>query len=62
MTLRLLTKHYLKFLSLTGACTGSSESIRVKMPHCSRSRVTAHCDSVTVYIQKYYRGNMILGI
>ena len=34
MSLNLLTEHHLEFLSLKGGCTGSSESTRVKMPHC----------------------------
>ena len=38
MTVRLLTKQYFEFLSLTGGCTGLSESIHVKMPHCWKSR------------------------
>ena len=42
MTLKLLTEHHLVFLSLKGGCTGSSESTHVKMPHCKKSRVTAH--------------------
>ena len=42
MSVRLLTEHYLEFLSLKGGCTGSSESILVKMPHCWKSHVTAH--------------------
>ena len=42
MTVKLLTKHHLEFLSLTGGCTGSSESTLVKMPHCWKSHVTAH--------------------
>ena len=33
MSVKLLTEHHLEFLSLTGACTGSSESPLVKMPH-----------------------------
>ena len=40
MTLKLLTEHDLEFLSLNGGCTGSSESIHVKMPHCWKSHVT----------------------
>ena len=31
MTVKLLTEHHLEFLSLTGGCTGSAESILVKM-------------------------------
>ena len=38
---KLLTKHYLEFLSLKGGCTGSSESTLVKMSHCWKSHVTA---------------------
>ena len=34
MTVKLLTKQYLEFLSLTEGYTGSSESTLVKMPHC----------------------------
>ena len=37
-----LTDQYLEFLSLTGGCTGSSESIHVNMPHCWKSHVAAH--------------------
>ena len=39
MTVKLLTEHHLQFLSLTGGCTGSSESIHVKMPSCWKSHV-----------------------
>ena len=42
MNIKLLTEHHLKFLSLKGGCTGSSESTLVKMPHCWKSHVTAH--------------------
>ena len=38
MTVELLTKHHLEFLSLKGGCKGS-ESILVKMPHCWKSHV-----------------------
>ena len=41
MTVKLLTEHHLQFLSLTGGYAGSSESTRVKMPHCWKSYVTA---------------------
>ena len=44
MTVKLLTKHHLGSLSLTGGCTGSSESTLVKMPHCGKSHVTAHIE------------------
>ena len=41
MILRLLTERHLEFASLKVGCTGSSESIRVKIPHCWKSHVTA---------------------
>ena len=37
MTVKLLTEHYLEFLSLKGGCKGSSESTLVKLPHCWKS-------------------------
>ena len=42
MSVRLLNEHNLEFLSLTGDCTGLSESALVKMPHCWKSHVAAH--------------------
>ena len=49
---KLLTEHYLEFLSLKGGCRGSSESTLVKMPHCWKSRVTAQfCFSVEANIE-----------
>ena len=47
MSVKLLTEHYLEFLSLKGGCTGSSESALVKMPHCWKSHVVAHIFSVS---------------
>ena len=41
MSVKLLTKHHLEFLSLKGICTSSSESTLVKMPHCWKSHVMA---------------------
>ena len=37
MSVKLLTEHHLEFLSVRGGCTGSSESIYVKIPHCWKS-------------------------
>ena len=34
MIVKLVTEQYLEFLSLKGGCTGLSESIHAKMPHC----------------------------
>ena len=42
MTVKLLTKHHLEFISLKGGRTGLSESTLVKMPHCWKSHVKAH--------------------
>ena len=42
MSVKLLTEHHLEFLSLEEGCTGSSVSTHVKMPHCWKSRFTAH--------------------
>ena len=59
MSIKLMTEHYLEFLSLKGGYTGSSESTLVKMPHCWKSRVTAqlqldyqnHLDLILLYLQ-----------
>ena len=40
MCVKLLIELNLVFLSLTGGCTGSSESTLVKMAHCWKSHVT----------------------
>ena len=42
MSVKLLTKHNLEFLSLKGECTGSPESTLLKIPHCWKSHVAAH--------------------
>ena len=42
MTGKLLTEHHLKFLSLKGGCTGSSESTLVEIPHGWKSHAAAH--------------------
>ena len=41
MTVKLLAQQHLECLSLKGSCTGSSESLLVKMPHCWKSHVAA---------------------
>ena len=38
MSVKLLTDHHLRFLSLKRGCTGLSESTHVKIPHCWKSR------------------------
>ena len=42
MSVKLLTKHLLEFLSLKRGCTCSSESTLVKMPNCWKSHVMAY--------------------
>ena len=42
MIVKLLTEHFLEFLSLKGDCRGLSKSTLVKMPHCWKSHVAAH--------------------
>ena len=42
MTVKLLTEHHLEFLSFKGGCTGSFESMLIKLPHCWKSHVPAH--------------------
>ena len=41
MIVKLLTERHLEFLSLTGGCTGSSESALVKNSNCWKSGATA---------------------
>ena len=58
MTVKLVTEHHLEFLSLTGGCTGSSESILVKMPHCWKPHVMAHYSIHDIFITfNDYMGN-----
>ena len=52
MSVKLLTKQHLEFVSLKGSCTGSSESTHVKMPHCWKSHVTARIISARTQKQK----------
>ena len=42
MSVKLLTKQNLEFLSLAGGCRSSFESTLAKMPHCRKSHATAH--------------------
>ena len=54
MIAKLLTEHHLEFLSLKGGCTGSSEPILVKMPHCWKSHAAAHF----VFVLFFRRGGL----
>ena len=46
MAIKLLTEQHLEFLSLTGGCTGSSESTLVKIPHCWKSHAAAQISNI----------------
>ena len=50
MSVKLLTVYHLELLSLKGGCTGSAESIHVKMPHCWKSQVTAQFNTVNLVL------------
>ena len=54
ITFKLLTKHYLEFLSLKGGCTGLSESTPIKMPHCWKSHVVAQLYFLSAAINTNY--------
>ena len=41
MSVKLLTAHNLELLSLTGGCTGLSESTLIKLPYSWKSHVAA---------------------
>ena len=58
MSVKLLTEHHLKFLSLKGGCTDSSEYTHVKMPHCWKSHVIAHIyfDNFRLFVEKEVNG------
>ena len=55
MSVKLLTEHHLRFLSLKGGCTDFSQSMLVKMPHCWKSRDTAHIPFQIVVSQLTWR-------
>ena len=48
MNVKLLTEHYLEFLSLKGGCRDSPESTHVKMSHCWKSHALAHFSSFVI--------------
>ena len=52
---KLLAEHHLEFLSLKAGCTGLSESIHVKMPHCWNSHIAAQMIILThIYVWTHY--------
>ena len=48
MTVKLLTEHHLKFLSLKGGCRGSSGSTLVKMSNCWKSHAAAQIEKAHI--------------
>ena len=60
MTVKLLTKQHLEFISFKGGCTDSSESTLVKMPHCWKSHVAAHILFIYFDIDTYEFGKLLL--
>ena len=50
MIVKLLTEHYLAFLSLKGGCRGSSESTLVKMSNCLKSHTAAQLFNLLIPI------------
>ena len=52
MSVKLLTEHYLEFISLKGVCTGSPESTLVKMPNCWKLHFAAQLYFLIARIQK----------
>ena len=53
MSVKLLTEQRLELQSLTGGCTGSSESTLVKIPYCWKSHVTAQIFVDDIHLFKY---------
>ena len=53
MVVKLLTKHHLEFLSLTGGCRGSFESTLVKMSNCLKSHAIARDISLIFSAPEY---------
>ena len=65
MTVKLLIEHNLEFLSLKGGCTGSSESIHVKMLHCWKSSSFGPPHEILVlitHVQKLHFNPFILNV
>ena len=59
MGVKLPAEHHLKFLSLKGGCTGSSESTLVKMPHCWKSHIAAQ---IMMSPHKKGREHIVFGV
>ena len=62
MTVKLLTKRHCQLLSLKGGCTGSSESIHVKIPHCWKSHISyenVRCETYDLLVYYYLHLNHV---
>ena len=55
-SVKLLTEQHKRFLSVKGGCTGSSELIHVKMPHCWKSHV-AVLHLISTLLKNYQEGH-----
>ena len=65
MSVKLLTKHHLEFLSLKGGYTGLSESTEVKMQHFLKSHVAAQIftdSSINPRIPVYVHCNRVYAV
>ena len=51
LMVKLLAEHNLEFLSFKGGCTGSSESIRVKMPHYWEAHIAAQLLQTKLWVK-----------
>ena len=61
ISFKLLTEYYLELLSLTGGCTGLSESTLVKLPHCWKSHVTAQMlIGYSIFLINIYLGILVI--
>ena len=58
MCVKQLNEHHLKFLSLKGGFTGSSEFTLVETQHCWKLHVTAHISKITILF-KCSRGTQL---
>ena len=59
MSVKLLFEKHLEFLSLKDGCTGSSESTRVKMPHCWKSHVAAPLGIMPIFGVSIIKQNLL---
>ena len=62
MTVKLLTKHHLEFLSLKWGRTGLSRSTLIKMPHCWKSHAAAQIyyeESIIIHMDWLHMGHVM---